>query len=89
MTYLRGAVEMVEYAPGCAVNRGPGERLGLLARSAVRPPEPSAVPASEPDFVPTEAQKRTIRMLAKLGNTVAEIAATVGVPVAAAKKYRR
>jgi hypothetical protein len=88
-TYQRGADTMVEYMPGCFVSRVPGERLGILARSMPEPPPPSKVPAAEPEFEPTAAQKRTIKMLAKLGSTTSEIAKTVGVPLATVKKYRR
>jgi hypothetical protein len=80
--------EMVAVAPHCAVARPAAERLGLLTRQQAQPPAPSPVPAITPEFVPTEAQKRTIRTLAKLGNTSAAIAKAVGVPLATAKKYR-
>lgn len=81
--------EMVAVAPHCHVARPAAERLGLIARAQPQtPPAPSPVPAVLPDFVPTEAQKRTIRMMAKLGNTSAAIAKAVGVPLATAKKYR-
>ncbi len=81
--------EMVAVAPHCIVARAAAERLGLVMRPPLAPaPTPSPVAPVVAEFIPTEAQKRTIRTLAKFGNTSAAIAKAVGVPLATAKKYR-
>lgn len=98
--YIRpDGAEMVTVAPHCAVARLPAERLGLIPRQInVAPPVATAVadvvaavvaqPLERP-FEPTERQKATIRLLARLGNSSAAIADTVGVPLSAVKRFRK
>lgn len=116
VTYMRGDDEMVQFAPGCFVERKAGERLGILAR----PAEPTIVelakggkrgskkggkrggkceaeeaPACQPeeaprqpivaDRQPTETERRTFRLMRKLGNSPREIAAETGWPLGTIK----